>query len=82
MVLSESWILSFLVRFFLYEYTNNTQRFIFKINKKNLKINLIFFIKKNWKSLLYNDTKRALMFSQGSRILIYTLLMLYQSGRG
>jgi len=45
MVLSESWILSFLVRFFLYEYTNNTQRFIFKINKKNLKINLIFFIK-------------------------------------
>jgi hypothetical protein len=66
MVLSESWILSFLVRFFLYEYTNNTQRFIFKINKKNLKINLIFFIKKNWKSLLYNDTKRALMFSQGS----------------
>ena len=71
MVLSESWILSFLVRFFLYEYTNNTQRFIFKINKKNLKINLIFFIKKNWKSLLYNDTK-----------LIYTLLMLYQSGRG
>lgn len=57
MVLSESWILSFLVRFFLYEYTNNTQRFIFKINKKNLKINLIFFIKKQLEKFIIQRYK-------------------------